>query len=267
MLGSGTVDPLPERACSGYYLECQGEALILDLGNGALRKAVGLGLPIHRCRSLFLSHLHPDHTADLVPYLFARNYAPPPWNESESLTLYGPPGTAQFLEAVLAAWPSISPKEGKPGVSVHEYREGEEIALSNRVTVRPYPVEHGDMKAYAIRVEDHKTCFVYSGDTRLCEGIVEAAFRANFFLCECSCFPRGCEPLYCREVHLSWEDVQEICQRAHCQEVAITHLYRPVLESKPSPLESLRAGLAIPVHQAEDGHSYQVEANGSSEDP
>ncbi|MFA7479839.1 MAG: ribonuclease Z [Vulcanimicrobiota bacterium] len=256
-MGSGTVDPQPHRACSGYHLETTAGGLLLDLGNGALRQAVRSGLQVHRVERLFLSHLHPDHTADLVPFLFARNYAPPPWDASPELTVFGPAGTAALLEGLYTAWPSVAPKEGKPGVRVREFEEGEVWTLGG-VSLQALRVEHGDMEAYAFRVEEQGRVLCYSGDTRLCPGIEKAARGAHLFVSECSCFPRGCEPLYCREVHLSWEDVAEICEQARPQRLLLTHLYEPVLASRPNPLESLQKALDISVSLAEDGLVAEV---------
>lgn len=94
--------------------------------------------------------------------------------------------------------------------------------------------------------------------TRFCPGIEAAAAGVQLFVCECSCFPRGCEPLYCREVHLSWEDVAEICEKAQPERVILTHLYEPVLAKKPNPLDSLQQRLSVPVRLAEDGLSVEI---------
>ena len=210
-----------------------------------------------RVERLFLSHLHPDHTADLVPFLFARNYAPPPWNDSPELTLYGPQGTVAMAESLYAAWPSLVPKEGKSHLTIVEYEEGV-VWTAGEVTVSAVAVEHGDMNAFAFRVEEGERSLCYSGDTRLCPGIEAAAVGVQLFVCECSCFPRGCEPLYCRDVHLSWEDVAEICERSGPERLILTHLYEPVLAASPNPLESLQQRLSIPVELAQDGLTVEV---------
>ena len=258
ILGSGTVDPQPHRACSGYHLQTSEGELLFDLGNGALRRAVGLNLNPHSVSHLFLSHLHPDHTADLIPLLFARKYAPPPWDEVPPLTIHGPQGTKDFLGHLYKAWPSLEPKESDSVVVDEIPAEKGEILEQNSLTVGVVPVEHGDMEAFAYWVRDEEKVLVYSGDTKLCEGIKNAAWGADLFICECSCFPRGCEPLYCREVHLSWEDVAEICEEANPLALVLTHLYEPVLNRHPNPLESLKETLDIPVYLAADGDVYEI---------
>lgn len=231
----------------------------MDLGNAALRQCVRSGLPVQGVKHLLLSHLHPDHTGDLVPYLFARNYAPPPWDAVPDLTVYGPEGTRHLIETLFLAWPSLEPKEGKGQVEVVEFApEGGLFLEQGEFRIQAFPVEHGDMTAFAFRVSDGTVSLAYSGDSKLCAGVKEVARAADLFICECSCFPRGCEPLYCREVHLSWEDVAEICQASLPQKVVLTHLYEPVLRERPNPLESLREKLDIPVVLAEDGLRFSL---------
>lgn len=257
ILGSGTVDPQPHRASSGCFLETTTEKTVFDLGSGTVRRAQEYGLPMHQVRRFFFSHLHPDHTADLVAYLFARKYAPPPWGPSSDITLYGPPGFAGFLEAVYAAWPSLRPAEGGGVTEVREMAEGGGVIFEDEgYRVESVRVEHGDMVAYGFRVAENGRVWAYSGDTKLCPGVRDVARGADLFLCECSCFPIGCEPLYCREVHLSWEDVADICRETEVKRVVLTHLYEPVLQRRPNPLDSLTEALDIPVSLAYDGACF-----------
>ena len=216
------------------------------------------GVHPHAVEKLFLSHLHPDHTADIVPLLFARKYAPAPWPQAGSLSIYGPQGTEDFLNAVFSAWPSIKPAEEAALRVIELPLEEQQILDEESVSVGVVPVEHGDMNAFAYWVKDDEKLLVYSGDTRLCNGIKNAAWGADLFVCECSCFPRGCEPLHCREVHLSWEDVAEICEQANPLAVILTHLYEPVLAATPNPLDSLKQRLEIPVYLAADGDVYEL---------
>lgn len=265
VLGSGTVEPSALRASAGYLVTFEegDSALGIDLGAGSLGTAVRAGLAMHRVERIALTHLHPDHTADLVPLLFARKCAPSPWGEAVTLTLMGPPGTARMLDGMFAAWPSLRPEGGRAPLEVLELDpKGGVLQLDGDTFLSWFPVEHGDHPAYAYRVESRSggrtRRVVFSGDTALCTGVAAAARQADLFLCELSCYPRGCEPIRCREVHLSWEDVVEICSEAQVKGLLLTHLYQQVLEAEPCPLNSVRRALDIPVELAEDGKTYRV---------
>lgn len=222
-----------------------------------MRNGVLSGLEMSRVETVVLTHFHPDHTSDLVPFLFARKYAPAPWADAPPLSIYGPAGTQEFLKSIFSAWPSIEPPADQ--LQVMEMVPGAHCwTVSGGSVLTVYPAVHGDMTALSLRFEVQGKVITFSGDTALCPGVMEAAREADLFLCECSCFPRGQEPLYCRSVHLSWEDVAEICQQAQPRRLVLTHLYELVLRKRPNPLDSLTEVLTIPVELAEDRAVYDV---------
>lgn len=75
ILGSGTCVPYARRGSSGYAIELEGASMLLDCGSGATRSLARAGINYLGIDCLFLSHFHPDHTGDLVPFLFATKYA------------------------------------------------------------------------------------------------------------------------------------------------------------------------------------------------
>jgi ribonuclease BN (tRNA processing enzyme) len=257
VLGSGTVDPRPHRAATGFVLEVADRDIVIDMGAGTLRNGQIAGIPMSGIGTVVLTHHHPDHTADLVPFLFARKHAPEAWKDCPPLALYGPVGTRDFLARIFAAWPSIEPDEGR--LKIFEVTPASmPLILPGGVHLTAQTAVHGDMEALCYRFESQGAVVAFSGDTALCPGVIEAARDADLFLCECSCYPRGVEPLYCRSVHLSWEDVAEICEVARPRRLVLTHLYELVLARKPDPLECLTKALAIPVEYAADRAIYEV---------
>lgn len=257
VLGSGTVDPRPKRASTGFVLEVGGREILVDLGAGTLRNGILAGIDMAEVGTVVLTHFHPDHTSDLVPFLFARKHAPEAWREGPPITLYGPQGTRDFLHKIFQAWPSIEPEEGRLEV-IEVAPAAEPLTLAGGVRLTAQTAVHGDMKALSYRFETQDTIVAFSGDTALCPGVIEVARGADLFFCECSCFARGVEPLHCRSVHLSWEDVAEICEVALPRRVVLTHLYEQVLSRKPDPLECLSKVLAVPVELASDQAIYEV---------
>ena len=64
-----------DGACSGYLLEAEGTALLLDCGNGVFAKMRRF-VDYVDVDAVVLSHLHADHFLDLVPFSYALTYAP-----------------------------------------------------------------------------------------------------------------------------------------------------------------------------------------------
>ena len=62
-------------ACSGYLLEEDGTAVLIDCGNGVFGK-LRERIDYVDVDAVVISHLHADHFLDLVPYSYALTYAP-----------------------------------------------------------------------------------------------------------------------------------------------------------------------------------------------
>ena len=102
-----------DGACSGYLIEEDGSAVLLDCGNGVFSK-------LRRYRdytaidAVLISHLHADHFLDLVPFSYALTYAPrqqpvavdrwPGTDNPARPKLYAPAGAKEVFRRVVGAW-------------------------------------------------------------------------------------------------------------------------------------------------------------------
>src|SRR5207244_8229884 len=102
-----------DGACSGYLIEEDGIALLLDCGNGVFSK-------LRRFRdytavdAVVISHLHADHFLDLVPFSYALTYAPrqqpvpvdrwPGTEHPARPQLFAPGGARDTFRRVVGAW-------------------------------------------------------------------------------------------------------------------------------------------------------------------
>jgi len=110
ILGSGTCIPHKQRGSSGYLLEMSESKILLDCGAGTAWKLQKIGVDYLAIDHIFFSHLHPDHTGDLVPFLFATKYSHNRKRE-KSLFLWGGKGFIKFFDALKKAYSNwIVPK-------------------------------------------------------------------------------------------------------------------------------------------------------------
>ncbi len=117
---------------------------------------------------LFITHLHPDHTNGLPGLIIG------PWvlDRVEPLHIYGPRGTQQLIDGILAAYETgiaehrdeLAPMAGALIVKVTEIEEGE-IYRDEDLTVEAFRVSHGTLDAFGFRFTSADKVIVHSGDT------------------------------------------------------------------------------------------------------
>ena len=103
VVGSGTVVPRLERRQSCVVVRADGQTLVFDLGSGALRGMLRSRLDLFAVDRIFFTHLHPDHTVDVVPLLFSINYGASE-ERTKPLHVSGPEPFVRFWGSIMAIW-------------------------------------------------------------------------------------------------------------------------------------------------------------------
>jgi ribonuclease BN (tRNA processing enzyme) len=219
ILGSGTCVPRLERSACAVLVETGGANILLDLGPGTLRRLLRCGRSIFELTHIFLSHFHPDHTAELVSLLFATKY-PDGAARTSRLHLMGGDGLKRFYRGLQAAYGDwiVLPEE-QLTIREIDTLAGETIRCDD-FTLTARPVDHRP-ESLAVRIEgaDGKSV-AYSGDTEPCAALVEAARRVDLFICE-SAMPDG------KKVpgHMTPSLAGTMASRAQAGRLVLTHLY------------------------------------------
>ena len=104
LLGTGSPRPFPDRSGPATAIVVGDRAYLVDFGPGVVRRAAAAAekTPALLPTSItvaFVTHLHSDHTAGLPDLILT------PWVMGRTqLDIYGPEGTQEMTEHVLAAW-------------------------------------------------------------------------------------------------------------------------------------------------------------------
>ncbi|MGZ5400531.1 MAG: guanitoxin biosynthesis MBL fold metallo-hydrolase GntH [Nocardioides sp.] len=224
VLGSG--DPWIRRSqASGSLLIEVGnperDFFFFDLGSGAMANFNALSLPVEATTKVFLSHLHADHIGDipgLVGSLAKAGRVDPVeiWGgASEDPDL----GLAAFVEHMgkAMAWDTASVRGVRPTTGFamvgHEipFDRPETIYERNGVTISCFPAIHGLSGAVGYTVAYAGLKVVFSGDTRPCKHVVDAAVGADLLIHECFQSPA----VYARTTGLPLETALQITRLAH----------------------------------------------------
>ncbi len=234
VLGSGTCVPSRERSSCALLVQTAGRRFLLDAGPGTLRRLAEAEVAIDDLTAVCVSHLHPDHTADLVPLLFATRYNPE-GRRTAPLHLVGGRGFADFYARLKGAYGDwIDPGPGRLELLEVAVERPDALTLEG-IALRTAPTVHTP-QSVAFRLQSPGGCsIVYSGDTDWSEALVDLAAGADLLVCEAA-FPEG------RKVagHLTPALAGGIAARAGVRRLMLIHFY-PACEAADIAAECRRS--------------------------
>ncbi len=178
-----SVIPRLAQECNSVFVELgNGDSFIFDIGSGVSAKYVAMSIPYSRMDKLFLTHLHGDHTSDIITlYCFG-----PTLDRKTPLLLFGPSadtpdeGTAAFADNLkkLMKWHEESFSFTPTGLSNGEngfdivatelpYMKVGGIAYEkNGVKITHFPAVHTRNGSISYKLEWNGLSMVFSGDTK-----------------------------------------------------------------------------------------------------
>jgi ribonuclease BN (tRNA processing enzyme) len=219
ILGSGTCVPRLSRSASAILVEVESSKILLDLGPGTLRRLLEYGVNLSEIGYIFLSHFHPDHSAELISFLFAAKY-PSRRRRNGVLHVLGGVGLQRLYAALQTAFGKwIELPAGQLILTELDTILGETKTFQD-FTIQARPVNH-QPESLAYRVEDRQAkAMVYSGDTDVSDNLVALAKGADLFICE------SAVPDELKETgHLTPALAGEAARRAGAKRLVLTHLY------------------------------------------
>jgi len=188
--------PRISQECNSIYVELgNGENFVFDFGSGVSAKYVAMGVPPSKMDKIFLTHLHGDHTSDLITiYCFG-----PSQDRKSPLYIYGPTagdgptdepdeGTAAFCDLLkkLMKWHRKSFSFIKTGLKDDgdgydiiakelPYMTVGEAYNQNDVKITHFPAVHAKNGSISFKLEWNGLSMVFSGDTKPNRYMIEQA--------------------------------------------------------------------------------------------
>lgn len=178
VLGSGGPYPAGNRASAGYLVWRNGRALaVIDVGGGTFLRFGETGARLADLSLLAISHLHPDHSADLPAFLWLSDRV-----RQQPLKLAGPSGAAPFpsIEAFVSrlfdssngAFPILSGTLRQSGTGVPLDVATVDVAASTParvladgdLEVTALGVPHGTVPSVAYRLRVGERSIVFGSD-------------------------------------------------------------------------------------------------------
>jgi len=243
LLGTGTAVPISGHTPSAILLKSKDLTALLDMGPGATYKVAGQGVDPFHLQYLFLTHLHSDHTLDLVTFL-QMNASTPDIERTSSVFLTGCRGLKNLYNGLMRLYPGIAP--GSYKLYLREIVE-DRFEVNGVVVSSTLSGHTTDSICY--RFDTSEGSVVYTGDCATVAPLDQFCAGVDLLICECS-FPAG----WPTSDHMSADSVGKLAAQAGVKTLIVTHLYPPAVKvDLQSQIQEYYTG---PVIIAQDNYKF-----------
>jgi ribonuclease BN (tRNA processing enzyme) len=200
-------------------MEIGHQKLLFDSGPGTMRRLLEAGVTIYDITHLFYTHLHPDHTGELVPFLFATKYSHA-GRRKIPLTVIAGSGFLHFfqkLKAVYGQW--IQLEDEFPNMMEMDITNPDLLRFPD-FSVHSMPMAHNpESLAFKITTNNNQTV-VFSGDTDYTSNLIDLAADVDLLICE-SATPDAMKI----PGHLTPSIAGKIATESRIRKLVLTHFY------------------------------------------
>jgi ribonuclease BN (tRNA processing enzyme) len=274
--------PQAHRAQSSNLLLVNGTHYIIDAGDGVARRLAKGKFDVAAIGTIFLTHLHDDHTAGLGTLMSAA------WDENRTspINVYGPPRTNELVQAVIQFFTvsaEIRIDDGGKTVPLRQVFFGHDVGtgvIFQDANIKVTAVENshfdfhkerGKHKSYSYRFETPDRVIVFTGDTGQSDALTELAKDADLLFTETNTFEDRKEMMiesgqWQRMTEAEREGLQrqgafghmtqkmlgEMAARANVKTVVLTHLTYSPSGNYERRAEEVRKYFSGPVILAKD---------------
>jgi len=200
--------------CSSYLVEHDGYRLVLDCGNGSLGNLLRV-CDVADIDALLISHLHPDHFADLYGIYYALRFHP---SGPRMVPVFAPSGTEKFVTQLL---PGESARTFGQRCPITVVAAGQRLELGP-LTVTLHRAFH-PIETLASRVEVGGRVLAYSADTAPSPEIVACATGADLLLCDTSWLEA--DGPFDEGVHCTGVEAGRMAAQASAARLLVTHVF------------------------------------------
>jgi ribonuclease BN (tRNA processing enzyme) len=186
LLGTGSPFADPTKSGPSLAIVVNNTSYIVDCGPGVVRRAAEaskLGFPsleAAQLKTLFITHLHSDHTIGLADIILT----PAVLDRNAPIRIYGPVGSKKMTDDLMSAYKEdiairINGLEKGDAIAyqvyTNEIKEGQ-IYKDSNLTVTAFNVQHGQWDnafGFVFQTKDKK--IVISGDCTYSENLIKYA--------------------------------------------------------------------------------------------
>lgn len=237
VLGCVTPYPRLDEPCSGFLIRTQQNAVWVDAGSGTLAE-LQRHVALSEIDAIWISHLHPDHSSDLLAAWNAYVNTP----SLRKPIVFGPPGWSQRFDAIIGRT-----QASEETFTVEELHDGSVFEIGD-IQLHAAAVRHS-VPTFGVRACRGGRTVAYSADTGPGNGVTALAAAVDLLVIETG----SDKP---QQYHCTPEDAGTIATAAGVRSIILTHL-SPDLTAE-SVVVRTRAHFAGEIRIAERGMTIAV---------
>jgi ribonuclease BN (tRNA processing enzyme) len=207
LLGTGTCQIEHERRASSVLLTLGETYILFDCGHGVVQRLLEAGVQHAQIEHVILSHFHPDHVSDLVPFLQAGA-----WSRrnprTTDLHIYGPFGVQALIGGLMDLFGPGALTQPSYTVHIHEITELTFTVASQVFESISLPPAGNR----GVRFRYRDKLYALTGD--------------SFFHEEEKAFLQGVDFAVIDSGHISDAEIVELAVTSQARTLVCSHLYR-----------------------------------------
>lgn len=223
ILGGSAAGANAGQGCSGYLVETGTTHIMLDAGPGTFPE-LRRHTDYRSLDGIVISHVHADHTLDLVTLRYALAYNPV--KPRKPVPLWMPPNGRRFLDAVATAFAGTESPESffSDVFSVQEYDPAESLVLGD-AAISFMPMVHY-IPCWAVRVEGAQdgSVLAYTADTGPASDLTSLVNGASVLVADAGNPTPEREPFEQRG-HATAAEMAAVAQRYDVKTFVLAHLW------------------------------------------
>jgi ribonuclease Z len=245
LTGTGVPHPSPGRAGPGVLVRHGETALQFDAGRGTVLRLAEAGALAHQLDALFVTHVHSDHLVDLADVVMTR-WVQGTLHPAGPLPIVAPEGESTrfarrmldpFVDDIAVRVEHVQDRVPEldirpfplPTSPTEVWRSADGSVVVDAVGVHHEPVR----EAVAYRITTPAGVVVISGDTRVCDEVLDLAAGADVLVHE-ACRISAMAPLIAGtpfeaifDYHADTVPLGRLAEAAGVGHLVLTHLIPP----------------------------------------
>ncbi len=224
VLGCGAAYPRPGGACSGFLVQSGGTSVWLDAGNGTFSR-LQQHIEGKQVDAVVLSHVHADHIADILPFMYYLGFNPDP--PASPIPVY------TTDEVRKAATMSVGRGSLKTFNRVMEFRPIADAFEVGAIRFDAFRTKHPP-ETYGVRITANGSKAVYTADSAAFPELAGHCADADLLITEATYVARvEADP----DIHMWAAETGAMAQEAGAKRVLLTHIW-PTIEPEEAVSEA-----------------------------